>query len=216
MVATRSNRVSIMNVVLIHGLGRSPLSMLGLSRHLNRSGYRTELFGYAAFAESYGQIVDRLRGRLCQLAVQGPYGIVGHSLGGILTRSALAMTEMPLPHHVVMLGTPNQPPRLAEMAWNLLPFQWFSGTCGANLASKAFYEELPHLETSYTIIAGTSGPRGPWSPFGMEVNDGLVALNETRLSETDQPIEFPGIHGFMMNQPTVQATVAQILKDAQS
>ena len=188
--------------------------MLGLANHLQRSGYCPALFGYAAFAESYGRIVDRLRDRLHQLSEQGPYGIVAHSLGGVLTRSALAATAQNLPHHVVMLGTPNQPPRLAQMAWQLLPFQWFSGNCGANLASATFYAQLPHLQTSYTIIAGTSGPRGAWSPFGLEVNDGLVALNETRLVETDQPIEFPGIHGWMMNQPTVQATVARALRDA--
>ncbi len=201
-----------MNILLIHGLGRTPLSMLGLSDHLNRSGYQTELFGYAAFAESYESIVERLRDRLRKLSAQGPYGLVAHSLGGVLARSALAVTEMVLPRHVVMLGTPNQPPRLAQMAWKLLPFQWFSGTCGANLASSEFYAQLPHLRTSYTIIAGTSGPRGPWSPFGMEVNDGLVALNETRLSDSDRPLEFPGIHGFMMNQPTVQAAVVQVLQ----
>ena len=46
----------------------------------------------------------------------------------------------------------------------------------------------------------------------MEVNDGLVALNETRLSDSDQLLEFPGIHGFMINQPTVQAAVVQVLQ----
>lgn len=201
-----------MNVLLIHGLGRTPLSLAGLSNYLDQSGYQTESFGYAAFAEPYEWIVARLQNKLLQLSTLGPYGIVAHSLGGVLTRSALAFTKLTLPQHVVMLGTPNQPPRLAEWAWNLWPFQWFSGTCGESLASSKFYKTLPSLQTAYTIIAGTSGPRGHWSPFGMDVNDGMVALNETRLSASDQPIEFPGIHGFMMNQPKVQATVAQVLQ----
>ena len=203
-----------MNILLIHGLGRTPLSMLGLSLYLQRSGFPTQLFGYAAFAESYDRIVDRLQTRLHQLAVQGSYGIVAHSLGGVLTRSALATTEIPLPQHVVMLGPPNQPPRLAQMVWPLLPFQWFTGTCGANLASPAFYDQLPGLEATYTIIVGTSGPRGAWSPFGMDVNDGLVALSETTLLDTDQRQEFPGIHGFMMNQHSVQAAVVQALRQS--
>ena len=202
-----------MNIVLIHGLGRTPLSMLGLANHLRQSGYQPELFGYAAFAESYGQIVERLRERLAHLSHRGPYGIVAHSLGGVLTRSALADPDMDLPRHVVMLGTPNQSPRLAQLVWYLWPFQWISGTCGQRLASPEFYEALPPLQTAYTLIAGTSGPRGPWSPFGMEVNDGLVTLNETRLSATDRPLEFPGIHGFMMNQPQVQSTVVQVLRE---
>ena len=203
-----------MNILLIHGLGRSPLSMLSLSVHLKQSGYQPQWFGYAAFAESYDRIVDRLTARLGELSTQGPYAIVAHSLGGILTRSALGGPEMVQPQHVVMLGTPNQPPRLAQMVWPFLPFQWFSGTCGANLASSTFYAQLPHLQSSYTIIAGTSGPRGPWSPFGMEINDGLVALSETSLSQTDQRIECPGIHGWMMNQPAVQATIVQVLRQS--
>ncbi|KAI9129715.1 hypothetical protein [Acaryochloris sp. CCMEE 5410] len=46
----------------------------------------------------------------------------------------------------------------------------------------------------------------------MELNDGLVVLNETRLLESDQPITFPGIYGFMMNQATVQIAVAQVFQ----
>ncbi|WP_236619191.1 hypothetical protein [Acaryochloris sp. CCMEE 5410] len=79
-----------------------------------------------------------------------------------------------------------------------------------------FYASLPNLHASCTIIAGTSGPRGPWSPFGMELNDGLVVLNETRLLESDQPITFPGIYGFMMNQATVQIAVAQVFQHSSS
>ncbi|QUY46035.1 alpha/beta fold hydrolase (plasmid) [Acaryochloris sp. 'Moss Beach'] len=204
-----------MKILLVHGLGRTPMSMMGLSYCLDQSGYQTEFFSYTAFAESYEQIVTRLRDRFRLLSTHGPYGVVAHSLGGILTRSALALSRN-LPRHIVMLGTPNQPPRLAKLAWNLWPFQWFSGTSGANLASSEFYASLPDLHASYTIIAGTSGPRGPWSPFGMELNDGLVALNETRLLESDQPLTFPGIHGFMMNQATVQTAVARVLQQTSS
>jgi hypothetical protein len=48
----------------------------------------------------------------------------------------------------------------------------------------------------------------------MEINDGLVALSETSLSQTDQRIECPGIHGWMMNQPAVQATIVQVLRQS--
>ncbi|MBF2077237.1 MAG: alpha/beta hydrolase [Synechococcales cyanobacterium T60_A2020_003] len=201
-----------MNVLLIHGLGRTPLSLMGLEGHLRRTGWKTELFGYAAFAESYDQIAHRLHQRFQSLAEEGTYAVVAHSLGGLLTRSALAIASIPTPHHIVMLGTPNQSPRLARHAWKVPFFQWFSRDCGANLANPDFFADLPHPLSPYTIIAGTSGPRGAWSPFGHEVNDGIVALDETRITEGDRPIQLPVNHTFMMYSPVVQETVVQAIQ----
>lgn len=201
-----------MNVLLIHGLGRTPLSLFNLAWRLQQSGHTTELFGYAAFTESYDLIVERLKAKLQTLAEQGRYGVVAHSLGGLLVRSALGLSNIDLPEHIVMLGTPNQPPRLAAHAWRLPPFQWFSGQCGFNLTSLEFYAKIPVLQVPYTIVAGTSGPRGRLSPFGMEVNDGIVALSETRLSDQDRIVELDVWHTFMMNDRAVQETVLQCLQ----
>jgi hypothetical protein len=201
-----------MKVLLIHGLSRTPLSLLTLEWKLAQAGCKTEQFGYAAFLESYTAIVKRLQIRLQEISSQEPYAIVAHSLGGLLTRSALQKEKLTLPEQVVMLGTPNRPPRLAAIACKLPPFVWFTGQCGLNLADPQFFARLPFLESPYTIIAGTAGPRGALSPFGSEVNDGIVALNETRLSDTDRPIELPVNHTLMMHDPLVQQTVLQSLR----
>jgi len=198
-----------MKVLLIHGLGRSPLSLLNMGHCLQQVGHTTEQFGYAAFMESYDRIVKRLQVRLQTLAAQGNYGVVAHSLGGLLVRSALGLANIAPPAHIVMLGTPNQPPRLALHAWRLPPFQWFSGQCGFNLTSREFYADIPPLAAPYTIVAGINGPRGALSPFGMELNDGIVALSETRLSSQDQIVELGVWHTFMMNDRAVQHTVLQ-------
>ncbi|HEY9616561.1 MAG TPA: alpha/beta hydrolase [Microcoleaceae cyanobacterium] len=200
-----------MNVLLIHGLGRTPRSLFNLERQLQWAGHTTEHFSYAAFMESYDRIVERLQVRLQDLSQQGNYGIVAHSLGGLLTRSALGLSTIAPPTHIVMLGTPNQPPRLAVHAWRLLPFQWFSGQCGFNLTCAKFYAAIPPLQAPYTIVAGTIGPRGGLSPFGMELNDGIVALSETRLSDHDRLIQLNVWHTFMMNDRLVQAVVLQSL-----
>lgn len=201
-----------MNVLLIHGLGRTPVSLMSLEWRLRQMGWGAEHFGYAAFAEPYDRIVERLCQRLVRLADSGSYGIVAHSLGGLLTRSALNRVSIPAPQHLVMLGTPNQLPRLATVAWRLPPFQWFARDCGANLASPQFFSALPHPPAPYTIIAGTSGPRGAWSPFGYEINDGIVALSETQLAEGDRIIQLPVNHTFMMHHPTVHERVIQALQ----
>ena len=200
-----------MKILLIHGLSRTALSMVGLEWYLQQTGWATEQFGYIAAVETFEGIVERLRVRFQELASQGAYGIVAHSLGGLLTRAALGLSFLELPKHIVLLGTPNQPPRLAPYAWRLPAFRWWTGQCGFNLTSPGFFASLPIIEAPYTIVAGTGGPRGFWSPFGDELNDGIVALSETRLLPNETIIQLPVMHTFMMNDPQVQKTVVQFL-----
>ena len=198
-----------MKILLIHGLSRTPLSLMNLEWYLQQTGKTTEHFSYLAVTETFDRIVARLRIRLQQLASQGSYGIVAHSLGGLLTRAALGLGSIKLPEHIVMLGTPNQLPRLAPLAWRLPPFRWWTGQCGFNLTDPNFFASLPKIQSPYTIVAGTGGIRGFLSPFGDEPNDGIVALSETRLSHRDRLVQFPVMHTFMMNHPNVQKIVGQ-------
>ncbi len=200
-----------MHVLLIHGLARTSLSLARLEHQLRQAGHSTEQFGYVAFAENFDAIAHRLWQRFQHLGSQGPYAVVAHSLGGVLTRSALDLGTAVQPNHVVMLGTPNQPPRLAPLAWKFFPFQWFTGQCGYNLTCKQFYANLPPLPTAYTIVAGTNGPTGWLSPFGDDPNDGIVALKETHITATDPVIPVPAWHTFMMNHPQVQQIVLKAL-----
>jgi alpha-beta hydrolase superfamily lysophospholipase len=78
-----------MNLLLVHGLWRTPLSFLALVHRLRRWGYCTEQFGYAAIAQRYDSIVASLVDRLERLAAAAPYAVIGHSLGGVLLRSAI-------------------------------------------------------------------------------------------------------------------------------
>lgn len=194
-------------------MGRTPVSTWGLARHLRRAGHTTESFGYVAALESFNHISERLRRRLDPIARRGRYAVVGHSLGGLLLRDALARVSPP-PAHFVMLATPNQPPRLARRFRGVWPFRLFTGEAGQLLSDRAFYARLPLPGVPYTIIAGTAGPRGRLSPFGEEPNDWLVAVSETRVTEGDTPIELPVEHAFMMARAAVQAAVARILAAA--
>lgn len=203
-----------MHILLIHGLARTSLSLARLEQRLRQAGHHTEQFSYFAFAEDFDAIAQRLNHTLQALARRGPYGVVGHSLGGVLTRAALGLGQLPaLPCQVVMLGTPNQPPRLASLAWNLWPFRWFTGQCGRNLTCRQFYDRLPTLQSPYTIVAGIGGPTGPLSPFGEEVNDGIVALSETAMTPQDTLIPVPTWHTFMMDHPQVQTIILTTLAE---
>jgi hypothetical protein len=200
-----------MNLLLVHGLWRTPLSFLMLARRLRGWGYGPEQFAYAAVAQRYEVIVARLVERLERVAARGPYAVIGHSLGGVLLRSALPQVTGPPPRHLVMLGTPNRPPRLARLLGVHWAYRRLMGESGINLTSSAFYADLPVPEVSYTIVAGTAGPRGRWTPFGDEANDWIVGVRETQVWDHDPLVLLPVTHTFMMNSSEVQTVVRRAL-----
>src|SRR5580698_9849452 len=113
-----------MQILLVHGLGRTPFSLFGLAAELRRNGHRTNSFCYSPTFEKFTGIIQRLVRRLRKLAIHNrPVGLIAHSLGGILLR--LALQEIPdlRVHHFIMLGTPNKPPRMARLAWRWRPFR---------------------------------------------------------------------------------------------
>jgi pimeloyl-ACP methyl ester carboxylesterase len=203
-----------MHVLLIHGLARTPLSLLGLARDLRRVGHQTELVAYSGALESYERIVARVRRRLEAAARQGvPYAVVGHSLGGLIVRVALDRwpSDRPLPRHIIMLGTPNQPPRLARRFQRWWPYRLVNGQCGQLLADPAFFDRLPRPTVPVTIIAGTKAWPRALSLFGDAPNDGVVAVDEARLDAGAAFIQLPASHTFMMNNRQVRAAVREIL-----
>ncbi|HEX9441195.1 MAG TPA: alpha/beta hydrolase [Roseiflexaceae bacterium] len=204
-----------MRLLLIHGMGRTPLSLALLGRRISRQRHIVRYFGYAAFQESFDQIVGRLVATIRATADQHPYALIGHSLGGILARAALpALANMP-PRHLVMLAPPNQAPLLARRLRKHLLYQLMTRDCGGKLTDQAFYETLPQPTIHTTIIAGTAGPRGHWSPFGDQPNDGVVAVEETRLGSKTEVILVPSVHTLIMNSAQVTRTICELLRDSQ-
>lgn len=201
-----------MRVLLVHGLGRTPVSLQGLARALRRAGHSTRLFGYYAFAEHYDRIRLRLASELRAMARSPePVGLIGHSLGGLLLRHALVEAPGLRVHRLIMLGTPNQPPRLAVRANRWLPFRVFARSCGTLLATPGAFSRIPPPAVPYTLVAGTAGWRRIPGPFGAEPNDGVISVSETLLSEADEPLLLPVSHTFMMNDSQLQRLVLELL-----
>jgi hypothetical protein len=199
-----------MNVLLVHGMGRTPLSMWRLARSLRRAGMATELFGYVAAWQPVDQIVDRLRVRIEGMA-DGDYVVIGHSLGGLLLRAAVAVLppNTRRPQRIIMLATPNHSPRLAQRFEHAWWYRMLNGDSGAMLAHESRLAAIPHVEVPCTIIAGTRGINGRWSPFGVEQNDGLVAVSETEIAGADEWISLPLRHPFLMNDERVRELVKE-------
>ena len=149
-----------MRVLLVHGMGRTPLSLRGLASDLCRAGHEPAIVGYAAWAEHFENIVRRVAARLAVWEREAmPYAGIGHSLGGLVLRAALGSQPAQFARHVVLLGTPNQPSQLATRVGRHLWYRACNGTCGQHLADPNFFDRLPPLSVPCTIIAGTRSNR---------------------------------------------------------
>ncbi|HET8633290.1 MAG TPA: hypothetical protein VFL88_04030 [Gemmatimonadales bacterium] len=200
-----------MHLLLVHGMGRTRLSLLRLARFLRRQGHATEQVGYVAAVEPFERIVARTRRRLKAIAATSqPYAVIGHSLGGLILRAALDGVT-PAPQHLIMLATPNQAPRLAQRLHRFWPYRVFCGESGQLLAQPDFLVHVPRPTGPCTIIAGSAGPRGRWSPFEGAINDWVVAVEETKFRPDDQPVVLPVGHTFMMNDRRVHAVIREAL-----
>lgn len=81
-----------MDLILVHGMGRTPFSMVILQQRLKQLGYHTHLFGYSATFESLSRVTNRLITLIHKLSDQN-YGLIGHSLGSAIIRNALPLLK---------------------------------------------------------------------------------------------------------------------------
>jgi hypothetical protein len=82
------------------------------------------------------------------------------------------------------------------------------------LAHAADYDSIPVPTCPTTNFAGTAGPRGRFSPFGNEPNDGVVGVTETILDGHPPSIELPVLHTWMMNDRRIHAAIADKMSEA--
>ncbi len=202
------------SVLLIHGMGRTPLSMAFLGQRLRRAGLSTASFGYSAALESHETCVDRLEARIRDTFPQGPYLLVGHSLGSVLIRSVLPRLQAHPPSACIFLAPPSRSPRLARRLASNPIYRAFTGEMGQLLADPSFMESLPMPSIPVTVFAGDRGYKGRLSPFRNEPNDGIVSVSEARLSEAHELVRLPVLHTFIMNARRVAEAITQTAIEA--
>ena len=187
-------------VVLVHGMGRTPLSMLPMERALERSGYRVLNFGYSSYGPDVAEIADRLARRLASELDERPAArvhFVGHSLGTIVVRRML-LAHVPDAEvgRVVMLAPPNRGSRDADrwapiVGWLLPPIRELR-TRGSTVAGMP-----PPVGMEFAIVAGS--------------RDGKVRVAETCLSGAAAHAIVPSTHTFILMHPRTFRLVRQFL-----
>ncbi|GAB5536334.1 MAG: alpha/beta fold hydrolase [Rubricoccaceae bacterium] len=184
-------------VVLVHGMGRSPLSMAPLQISLQRAGYRVLNVGYDSQGPSVAEIGAELGQEVDDALAEEPaptVHYVGHSLGTVAIRWHLIHGDPPNVGRAVLLAPPNQ------------------GASSADRLERWVGWALPPIrELGTTGIASSLGP-----PPGVEVaviagdGDAKVTVEETCLDGAEHAV-VPSHHTFIMMRPRVMGMVRSFL-----
>jgi len=157
----------------------------------------------------FSQISSRLSSRIVRLSGDGEYILIGHSLGGVLLRSALATlpAEARLPSRVFLLGSPTKPARLAQSLRGNLVYRLVTGDCGQMLASDSRMKAVPPVAVPTTSICGDRALALTSRAFGGEPNDGVVSVSETSAAWITDTVMVPVVHTLLPSS----ARVAEII-----
>jgi hypothetical protein len=201
-------------VLFVHGMGRSPLSGWPMLRRLRQAGLATNTFGYFVSTEKFEAICRRLASTIAAMPDDEALILIGHSLGGVLIRAALAVTDQtagrPLkpPQHVFLLASPQRACQMALRLQHRRFFRALTGDCGQLLANPVAMAALPSIGSRLTSIVGTRSI--PFNrTFGDQVNDGVVALSEVRAAWIKDEVQVDLIHSVL---PASQAVAEVVLE----
>lgn len=204
-------------VVLLHGRGRTPLSMQLLALALRRAGYRT-LSPYYGLRRAMPDIIDHLAPRIARFAAthDGPLHLVTHSLGGLVARALITADRPATLGRVVMLAPPNGGSELADLVTALGLEAAILGKVGPQLRTRRSAEAerlLGPVDFDLGIIAGNRA----YDPLlAARVlpgsNDGKVSVTATRIAGMRDHIVLPVQHTFMLNDARVIAQVLAYLE----
>jgi hypothetical protein len=189
-------------------MGRTPVAMSILAARLRAAKIRPHLFGYSVTFERWNECVQRFQNFIVKHIKENDYIIVGHSLGTVLTRAALpGLNHKPMA--CFFLAPPTQVCKAARNFAHRRLIRLFMGDAGRVLTDKHLMETLPVPDVPTKIYAGIAGPRGRYSPFGEEPNDGLLTVQETLLPSV--PLQtVPALHTFIMNSKIVTRDIVRI------
>jgi pimeloyl-ACP methyl ester carboxylesterase len=173
-------------VVLLHGLGRSSLSMKRLDWSLAKQGYRIVNHTYPSRRWPIERVADDylrelLTGGLTDQSVKVHF--VTHSLGGILLRQYLSSYTLTNLGRVVMLAPPNEGSELADRLQSNFVYRWMLGPSFQQLGTDArsLPKRLGPVAFELGVIAGDRSLNPFFSRRLPHPNDSKVSVIGTQV-----------------------------------
>ncbi len=189
-------------VILIHGLGRTGLSMLVPGFFLSRNGYSVLVYDYISGKSSVSRhaamLLDFIRD--VRQTMPGRINFITHSLGGIVLRCAAANFAESFPDgRTVMLAPPNRGSRKASL-FSKFPFLPLILKPLREIRSDedSFAASLPAPQFEHGVIAAQF--------------DAKVGVDEAKTDTMQDFLVVESFHTFIMNRRDVLAACAEFLR----
>ena len=214
MLAAAASAGAAECVILLHGLIRTATSMEPMQEALAEAGFETVNVDYP----SREYPIERLAPLAIDEGLAGCRSVEGtetvhfvtHSLGGILVRQYLSVTDIPELGRVVMLAPPNQGSKAADELRDVPGFDWVHGPAGEQLGKGEGSVPLALGPAGFElgVIAGT----GSIDPIGSAVlddpDDGKVSVEDTKIDGMDDFVVVSHSHAMIMRMPrTIGLTI---------
>jgi len=188
-----------MHILFVHGLGASPIWGAPLLFRLRKAGHSTSNFSYMVSRHDFETVKKRLIKTIENIAQQGEYALVGHSLGGILLRAAVLdlAPEVRRPAKLFLLGSPVTSTLGSRILKDCFLYRLLARDCGQLVSTQRRMKAIgvPPVET--ICIIGTRGRYGRFSPFGTASNDGMVQEKELCAERFSHAVKVDASHSFL-------------------
>ncbi len=206
-------------VVLLHGLGRTHLSMRKMARRLQDAGYLTVNLGYPSTRKPIERIAQEDASKAveqCRRLHADKIHFVTHSMGGIVARQLIKTNRPANLGRVVMLSPPNQGSRVAEALRDRWFYVMMNGPAGRQLSHSpdALPRRLGPVDYPVGVITGNRAAFFDlWlRPYLDGENDGKVAVAETKVDGMRAFLIVPETHTTIMNAKYVQDQTLHFLE----
>ena len=205
-------------VIVLHGLGRTRLSMGLIGDALTEQGYRVWNASYPSRSAPVETLaVDAINKGLtfCRQPVSRKIHFVTHSLGGILVRYYLQDHDIGELGRIVMLSPPNRGSEVVDALHDNIFYQSAMGPAGLQIGTgkHSLPNQLQPISGEIGIITGSSSS-DPWfSPIIPGDDDGKVSVESAKLDEMHDFLVVENGHTFIMRDTAVIRQILYFLKN---
>lgn len=194
-------------VILLHGLGRTSISMLKIEWSLETDGYIVWNKGYPSRRDKIQELTAVVGDAIeyCRESKTKKIHFVTHSLGGILVREYFQDHDVAEAHRVVMLSPPNHGSEVADKYKDAWWYKTLMGPAGQQLGTdeNSIPNQLNPIGLEIGIIAGVSSSDSWFSSVFQDENDGKVSTKSAQLTEMKDFLIVESGHTFIMNSDHV-------------